>query len=139
MRDTKTALVSLPVKLLLAASLCIYKAQTEKKLELPAKSEIKVPVKLSTKTTVWKVIVTIMLTKILESVVVHGHVEENALKSNCGGARLKFNIRKMKNFISKSDNTKIFQFKIWRAVKFLIEFLTRCIIFGLNPYMLQTF
>ena len=51
------------------------------------------------------------------------------MKSNCGGNRLDFKIRKMKDF----------QFKILHVVTFFIQNLTRCENFELKSDALQKF
>ena len=77
---------------------------------------------------------------LVDDVIVHGCMEENSVKSTCGGANLEFKVKKdgklsiqnltrFKSFTSKSDKTKTFWFKVSR-VFFLIQNLKRCIFFN---------
>ena len=72
--------------------------------------------KSSSSKIVWTVAVAIiLLTKLLYAVTVHGYMEENDLKSTCGGTRLEFKIEKM----------EIFKIKIWHVEEYFIQNLTR--------------
>ena len=67
-------------------------------------------------------------------------MEENNVKSTCGGTRLEFKIEKdEKNFDLKSDLLLNFLFKIWQDEKNLFPNLTRCIFFNPKTEALQNF
>ena len=100
MCETKAVLVSLSLILLVAACFCLYQEHTENKMGHHSKIKGQVSRKNEYKKYFMKSGECLRLVdEILKAAIVRGCMEENDVKSTCGGTRLGYNIRKDESFL----------------------------------------
>ena len=100
MCEIKAVVVSISIILLVAASFCIYQAQTENKVGHHSKIKSQGPCENDYK----KFCLNggecyYLVDEDIVGLTVHGYMEENDLKSTCGGTRLDFKIEKDEKFL----------------------------------------
>ena len=112
MCETKAVLVLLSLISLVAACFCLYQEHTENKMGHHSKIKGQVSCKNDCKKYCLKRGECLCLVdETLKAAILRGCMEENVVKSTCGGTRLGYNIRKDESFLIQ-NRTRRKQFNV---------------------------